>query len=400
MNNKQKLLIVSSISPFPRTSGGALRIYNTIKYLSDQLDLYLIFFLGPQQKLTKKDLAFLRKHTKYFTIFCQKSQKNHFSFFNNFQPYWFSDWYDDELIILLPNIIKQYHIHNIQLDCTQILYLSKYLPDNLYKIFVAYDISTISFWRRLSELRSLVQIVIHSFRWLEVFFFELFYLSKFNLIIAMSSIDQSWFKKIFRAKNTLVIPNGVSQTSFLKKKPGRFLNLGYIGSFNHPPNRSAIKYFISEIAPILEKKRVKFRYYIVGANNPRDVKNLIENSTLRHPESIINLGRIPYPKKFYQLIDILIAPIFSGSGTRVKILEALSYGIPVITTTVGSEGINISNRYLKTVKGKNQFVRQILHTKNDLINQSLFNSQDSLKQELSQYLWSTNIKHSYSDLFK
>ena len=69
MKNKEKLLIVSAISPFPKTSGGAVRIYNTIKYLSEQFELYFIFFIPQGTSLNNDDKIFLKEKTKLSTHF-------------------------------------------------------------------------------------------------------------------------------------------------------------------------------------------------------------------------------------------------------------------------------------------------------------------------------------------
>ena len=345
MINKEKLLIVSAISPFPKTSGGAVRIYNTIKYLSEQFELYLIFFIPQGSSLNEEEVSFLKEKTKFFTFFYQKPKKNYLSFINEFQPYWFSDWLNDELKIFLPKLINQYDIKNVQIDCTQLLYLYQYLPKNVNKIFAAYDVSTVSFWRRLFEVRNPFRLFIYFFRWIEIFLYEKYFLPEFDTIISMSENDKAILLNKFKVKKILIKPNGIESINFLRKNINKVINLGYIGSFNHPPNRTAIVYFLNQIAPLLEINKIKFRYYIAGDNNKDDIDKIIARSDLINKNVIVNMGRIRNVVDFYKKIDMLVAPIFSGSGTRIKILEALSFGVPVITSDIGREGININNSY-------------------------------------------------------
>lgn len=399
MKNKEKLFIVSAISPFPKTSGGAVRIYNTIKYLSEQFDLYFVFFIPQGSFLSIEELLFLKEKTKFFTYFYQKPKKDYFSFVNEFQPFWFSDWNNDELKIFLPKVIKQFNIKNVQIDCTQLLYLYQYIPNNIKSVFVAYDISTISFWRRLYEVRNFFKFFVYFFRWVEIMLYEKHYLPRFNSIISMSENDKKILAKKFNNKNIEIKPNGLEEINFLEKKASKIINLGYIGSFNHPPNRTAISYFINNIAPSLEKNRIKYKYFIAGDNDQDDIKKIIERSDIFNKKNIVNLGKIKKVKDFYKNLDVLIAPIFSGSGTRIKILEALSFGVPVITTDIGAEGINIVSQYLLITNSKNEFIREIVKfaKKNSKSNEV---ERIKLVKSIRPLLWGNIFKNYLEDLFK
>lgn len=400
MENKKKLLIVSAISPFPKTSGGAVRIYNTIKYLSEQFELYFIFFIPQGSFLGPEELLFLKEKTKFFTYFYQKDKKNYFSFINEFQPYWFSDWIDDELKIFLPRLIRQNNIKNVQFDCSQLLYLYQFIPKNVKSIFVAYDISTISFWRRLCEVSNPLRFLTYFFRWIEIMLYEKYYLAKYNFIISMSDNDKKILENDFKVKNVLIKPNGLEEINFLIKKSHKTINLGYIGSFNHPPNRTAITYFINEIAPQLEKNRIKYKYFIAGDNNREDIKTIINHSEIKNNKNIVNLGKVKEVEEFYKRIDVLVVPIFSGSGTRIKITESLSFGIPVISTTIGAEGQKIEATYLKIANSDKEFMEEIKKTKKEIINKILVKDQYNLNKQIEKILWSKIFENYFKDLFK
>jgi len=390
--NKKKLLIVSAISPFPKTSGGAVRIYNTIKYLSQKFDLYFIFFIPTGVILNNSELSFLKKYTTFFTYIYQKPSKNFSTFFNELQPYWFSDWLDDELKILLPKIIKKYDIKLIQIECTQLLYLKKFIPKKVKTIFVAYDVSTISFWRRLLELKITRYSLLYFIFWLQILIYEKYYLKKFYIVISMSSYDREILENKFKLKNVIVIPNGIEKINFLNKKNNKIINLGYIGSFNHSPNQAAVKYFLYEIAPLLRKNQVKFNYFIAGDNKPEEIISLTK-SLKNH--NIVNLGKVKAVEDFYEKIDILVAPIFSGSGTRIKILESLSFGIPVISTSIGAEGIDIDNKNLFITNNKMGFVDAIKSIQKNPENTKF--DLDNLKNEMELRLWN-NVFDNYPEI--
>jgi glycosyltransferase involved in cell wall biosynthesis len=72
------------------------------------------------------------------------------------------------------------------------------------------------------------------------------------------------------------------------------------------------------------------------------------------------MGYVKDTKEFYSKIDFLIAPLCSGSGTRIKILESLSYGKPVITTNIGAEGLLIDSKLLHVANTPETMVKQLI----------------------------------------
>ncbi|MDR0462743.1 MAG: glycosyltransferase family 4 protein [Pseudomonadales bacterium] len=355
---KPKLLLVSAISPFPKTSGGAVRIFNTIKYLSVKFEIHLVFWQDQDCKLSEEEEVFLNKHAASWTTI-PLWYKQKLSWWSYGQPFWFSEWFDPEACFLINALIKKHQIKNVQIDCTQLLYLQKYLPSSVKTNFVAYDISTTTFWRRLVETKNLRRIAVFFWRWLEVYKYEKKYLPKYNMVTAMSEHDADLLENKFDVEKILIVPNGLENLEALPMTTGSIINLGYIGGFAHTPNERAVKYFIKKVAPLLEKQRINYRYYIAGENNDVLIKKWMKQARLKNPEKIVNLGRVGDVEYFYKKIDILLVTLFSGSGTRVKVLEALGYGRKVIGTSVGVEGIDAQAMKIDVVNERGQMVEKI-----------------------------------------
>ena len=236
------------------------------------------------------------------------------------------------------------------------------------------------FYRRIFEDKpSILKIISRYLFFLQIYFYEKKYLPKFDTIITVSQKDQQTLKHYLPKKNIVCLENGIDKINFLKKTPSKIVRLGYIGSFDHTPNLNAVKYFFNEIAPLLEKDKTPYEFYLAGKNDPEFVKKTFPK--------IIDLGQVKETVDFYKKIDYLITPIFSGSGSRIKILEALSFGIPVISSPIGAEGINIKSDYL-----------QIAHQPQDYVNfiQKILQIKDkNLSSQLQSLLWE-NIFKSYS----
>lgn len=392
-SKKQKLLLITGVSPTPKESGGATRVYNTIKNLSHHFDLYLIIFKPENYQLENKDRHYINNHCQWSTHFDIKDYRSQKSFVTDFQPFWFSPWHNDEIQITINNLIKKHNFKYVHIEQTQLSYLVCFIPSKMKKIFIAQDIAVVTFWRRLLQIKKRATKIVHFIRWLEVFLYEKRYISKFDLVCAVSNTDKEKLQKIYKLKNVCVVENGIESINFIKKKSlSGFIKLGYIGSFDHPPNRTAFVFFLNQIAPLLEKKQIDYRFFIAGKNNKKEIDWLIKQSPLKNKNCILNLGFVDNITDFFQLIDILITPIFSGSGSRIKILESLSYGIPIISTSTGIEGINIKNKIIKIATSPNEFVLAIKQIKKNLTNNTDSRSLSKLKKQLEPWLWSKIIR--------
>lgn len=390
MNSKEKLLLLTGISPTPKDSGGAVRVYNTIKCLSEKYDIFLIYFTNNLTK-NKEEETFYSKYTKQNYPIIINPEKNKKSFFENFQPYWFSNWYDEEVKILISNLIRKEKINSIQIEFTQLLYLIKTIPKNIEKKFTAHDISSISFFRRLKEERDIKKIIVYFFRLVEIYFYEKKYLPEFNTVYSVSKKDKESLKKIFKLKNVINIDNGIEEVNFLESenKKNKTINLGCIGSFNHPPNKYAFNYFLNEIAPLLELENIDYKFYLAGKNNADEVSNLIKTSKNNNKEKVIDLGFVNESKDFFKKIDILITPIFSGSGSRIKILEALGFGKKIISSPIGAEGIDLKTKLISIANTPEEYIKEIKYF---FSNREKINLKEE-KENISKLTWKYIFKN-------
>lgn len=384
MNSKEKLLLVTAIAPVPRDSGGAVRMYNTIKCLSDKYDIYLIYFA--KDNINNKDAEnFYNKYTKNSYPILINPEKNNKSFLVNFQPYWFSDWYNEEVKLLISNLIKKEKINKVQIEFTQLLYLIKTIPDSVKTFFTAHDISSVSFYRRLKEEKDIKKIIVYYIRLIEIYFYEKKYLQKFDVVYSVSKNDKYQLENMFNLKHVINIDNGIEEVNFIEStnKNNNIINLGSIGSFNHPPNKYAFIYFINQIAPLLEIEKIDYRFYLAGKNNSDVVKNLIKTSKIINKEKIIDMGFVDNTIDFFKKIDILITPIFSGSGSRIKILDALGFGKKIISSPIGAEGINIKTKLISIANTPDDYIKEIKYY---ILNKNKLNLKEE-KKNISKLTW-------------
>jgi glycosyltransferase involved in cell wall biosynthesis len=108
----------------------------------------------------------------------------------------------------------------------------------------------------------------------------------------------------------------------------------FVGSFQHVPNLQALNWFANEVLPRILAQRPSTIFVVVGSNLPESL------SYLAHHPNIRLTGRVPDIREPLERYAVFVCPILSGSGVRVKLLEAFAEGIPVVSTTIGAEGLS------------------------------------------------------------
>jgi ubiquinone biosynthesis protein Coq4/LmbE family N-acetylglucosaminyl deacetylase len=111
-------------------------------------------------------------------------------------------------------------------------------------------------------------------------------------------------------------------------------DLFFIGGFNHAPNVDAVHYFITDILPLVHQFFPEVRFHIVGSNMPESIRELA--SPLIDP-----VGYVPDVEPWFEQSRVFVAPLRHGAGMKGKVGQSLSYGLPVVTSSVGAEGISL-----------------------------------------------------------
>lgn len=395
----KKLLLITPFPPLPITSGGKNRVFHTIEQLSNYYKLTVWSFYNDWQELELNSNYFEKSKINY--KFFPLTKKYFFSFLKLGQPYWFAQWFSKKLIKQLSQ--RQLEYDFIQIEATQLLYLIKMIKKNKNVLFTSYDVSTISFWRRLVNESSWVKKVWHFFRLMEVYFYEKNFLPLPRIVIAVSDKDQFYLKRFFKLKKTIILANGINKTNFIPddiektiSPKKQSIKIGFIGSFDHPPNKKAVEFIVQKILPILEKNQINYKFLLAGKIDSQEIACLINKLKIKSSQNIFPLGEVKEIVNFYSQIDVLVAPIFSGSGSRIKILESLSFAVPVLTTMVGAEGININTRLLEIIeedsdKKPKVWVKKLLDLKCLKFNREIL---QKLDHQLQKITW-RRILHSH-----
>ncbi|MGG3507637.1 glycosyltransferase [Paenibacillus lautus] len=133
-------------------------------------------------------------------------------------------------------------------------------------------------------------------------------------------------------------------------------DLLFVGGFNHKPNYDGILWFINEILPTIKATHPNMKLYIVGSNPPDDIKE-------KSSKNIIVTGYVTDEEleRYYNSCRIVVVPLRFGAGVKGKVVEAIHYQVPVVTTTIGAEGLAETEDVLIVCDEASEFADKVIN---------------------------------------
>ncbi len=355
-----KILYITQTLPYPLYSGGHIKTFSTLKKLvGEKHKITLCAFvtnekyLNYQQELNKLGIKIgTVLLNNYITADIGRINKKLLFLRGlfSFKPFTVYKYYDPEFMKQIIQISAKNSFDCIWIDQ---LNMAQYLPKNFsgQKVLETQNIDSL-FFKRMAMIDSNLPLRLFAiYEWLKYFLYEKVYFSKFNRIYAISDFDKHQIEKIANRKDIEIISPKLQYKNQPKQK--RLKNtLLFVGSLYWYPNRDGLKWYLEKIYPEIQKKIPDIKFWIVGEIH-RDFQNL-------KTKGVTFFGFQKNIEKFYRTASLFIVPIRYGSGVRLKILEALSYNLPIISTAQGVEGLD--KKYFKKVQIVNderEFVEKI-----------------------------------------
>lgn len=158
----------------------------------------------------------------------------------------------------------------------------------------------------------------------------------FDHVVAVSESDRAALEEAAGGKlPILVVPIALDPEDFppIPREPGA-MGVLHIGGLHWPPNAEGIRWFLREVWGRVRAAVPEARLFLVGARPPAD----LQAWAIRDPSVVVS-GFVADPTPYWRQSAVVIVPLHAGSGIRVKILEAWSRGMPVVSTAIGCEGL-------------------------------------------------------------
>ena len=339
--------------PYPLDNGGKIKTFSTLKALSimgNSVDL-LCFSensendSGNVQKLKNicNDVQFIehklttKSNIKYMMAVAFKS------LFSKY-PFGIYKYESKQMRDVIAKKIKENDYDIIYFDHLQ-----------MYKYFNSFDRKNVTFvldqhnseseivYRTYQNSNNFLKKIFLNIEYNKIRKFEKKALSDVDKIYALSENDVESMKHLnVNLKNFSVIPIGVIDNGIINKKEdkNKKLTLMFIGTLTWNPNNQGILWFVRNVIPKLNESGIEYDLYIVGKNPSDELKELCESYN-----NIFVTGYVNDVDEMYVKSDVMVVPLFVGSGQRVKIIESFSKGIPVISTSIGAEGLDCITDY-------------------------------------------------------
>jgi polysaccharide biosynthesis protein PslH len=184
--------------------------------------------------------------------------------------------------------------------------------------------------------------------------YELSMLNKYDGIIALTEEDASLCKKSGCTIPVEIIPVGIDTNNYKIEDSNGAEDIFHLGSMDWMPNLEGVKWFLQNIFPKVLEKFPSIKVHLAGKGMPDWIYKL-ESENLRV------YGRIENAPEFMQNKKLMIVPLLSGGGMRVKIIEGMAMGRTIISTSIGAEGIKYKSGYnLLIADTPDEFVSQIM----------------------------------------
>jgi len=179
-------------------------------------------------------------------------------------------------------------------------------------------------------------------------------------VVAVSEADKTALQQLVPGLNVTVVPNGVDVEHYtsadIRPSPLPPRSLVFTGKMDFRPNVDAVLWFCQEVLPLVRRKLPDARFYIVGQSPHRRVLRLAD-----HPAVTVT-GYVDDVRSYIAGACVYVVPLRIGGGTRLKVLEAMAMGKPIVSTSLGCEGFEglESGRELSVADTPEEFAQRVL----------------------------------------
>ena len=206
-------------------------------------------------------------------------------------------------------------------------------PADLPAVLTCHDIIAKPAFRRYEESRGLERIAAFA-AWKLKYAVERRAVSRYRMVFTLSEEDRDWAQRLYPAARirVLLYPGGNDYLGLPRQEvPGRVL---FVGALNRPQNIQSVRFLVEKVWPVVRREIPDSELLVVGGGLPaREKERLTGIPGIRLAGFVENL------ESAYKSASVVAAPILSGGGIIVKILDAMAAGVPVVTTSYGNEGI-------------------------------------------------------------
>ena len=328
-----KILFLSRWFPYPTNNGSKLRVYNLLRGLSKHHDVTLLSFAdqpdvspeAPEVKSICTDVQVIP-----WREFDPKSTRAKAGFFS-LKPRSIIDTFSPEMAQGITQTLSRRNYDVVIASQLQMAAYSSYFQ-NVPALFEEIEVGLIH--GQANTTADKVQRLRHAFTWFKLRMYLSQLLKSFQAVTVVSEQERKLITQYFpQVKNVQVIPNCMNMEDYqdiqAQTKPNTLI---FTGSFRYAANHEAMVWFVGEVFPLILEQVPDAQLIITGDH---------ADLPLPSNRNVTLAGYVDDIKGLIASSTVALAPLWSGGGTRLKILEAMAIGTPVVATSKGAEGLEI-----------------------------------------------------------
>jgi GT2 family glycosyltransferase/glycosyltransferase involved in cell wall biosynthesis len=330
---RPRVLFVSPYPIFPPTHGGGLFMYYTLRELSQWCEVHAIVMLdyASQHAANEEEISKYCRTTEFYVRTADRDP--HLA---SVIPHAVHEFQRPEIEWLIQRQTLLHSIDVIQLEYTHLGQYARHFRRIVCALF-EHDVYFQSIARSLPFFRSPIDRLKARFEYLRAIRFELRLLAHCDHIQVCTQENKRYLESFLPALAPRIesgLRAGIDAKAYPypagTRRPNTML---FIGSFRHTPNQVALEWFARFVLPLIVEKIPEARLVVAGSDPP-------PRHTFPDPANAIEwLGFVDDIQPLFSSSALFVCPIRSGSGVRVKLLEAFAMGIPVVSTYLGAEGL-------------------------------------------------------------
>lgn len=335
-----KILMLVPFIPNTSTSGGQTRWYNIVKLLSKKHEITLFSLIKDESE--RKYIPELEKYCNKVKVFNRPKspwtlRNILLSVFSPFPLLLIRNFSWEERIA----VKKELESEDYDLIHAETFYIMPHIPKTeVPSIQVEQTI-----WHKVYEhhVKTEVTVFLRPFFMIDVYklkYWEIYFWKKATKLLTVSPDDKVVMEELIPGEEVDVIPNGVDVAYYNakkieKKSPPRVMY--GVTNYEWLQNVEAVDLLVEKVWPRIHKNFKNAKLWIVGRKIPQRILDLASRDDIEITESI------PDARDAYKASTVMVTPIKGSGGTRLKILEALAAGLPVVSTSIGVAGLNLVN---------------------------------------------------------
>lgn len=336
-----KVLLLTQVLPYPPDSGPKVKTYNVLKYLAREHEVTLVSFVRGDRSA---DVVCLQRycraiHTVPMTRGAVRDAWYMTRSLLTGQPFLMIR--DDRVAMrrLIDRLATEEHfdvVHADQLNMAQ--YAARVL--GAFKVFDAHNALWLLYKRLWETMLPGLRKWLLGRDWRLLKEYEGRVCRQFDAVLAVSHEDKAALQEAAgQPVDITVIPIAIDtdEVTIIERDPEP-KHILHIGTMYWPPNIDGVLWFVHAVYPLIRQQRPDVCFDIVGARPPQEIVALDGDRT-----GINVTGYVADPTPYLQRAALMVVPLRAGGGMRVKILNALAQGIPIVSTTLGCEGIAVTS---------------------------------------------------------